>query len=251
MLRYSRQILLPHIDLAGQQRLLASSALIVGAGGLGSPAALYLAGAGVGHLYIADGDTVELGNLQRQIAHTTERLGQPKARSAQIAAQQLNPTIAVTPLPALTETATIAEHARTVDVVLDCSDNFATRFAVNEACIASRRPLVSAAVLRWELQLTTIPAGGSPCYRCLFGAGARSDESCSDSGIIAPLPGVGGSLQAIEAIKVLTGAGAPLYGRLLTMDVLQLSVRTIRLPADPECPVCASEPRARAGIVSG
>lgn len=240
LLRYSRQILLPQIDLSGQQRLAASTVLIVGAGGLGSPACLYLAGAGVGRLIIADGDTVELANLQRQIAHATSDIGKAKSTSAAASAKALNPEITTTSLPALNSQEDICAQASSADVVLDCSDNFTTRFAVNQACVTTHRPLVSTAVIRWELQATVFPAGGKPCYRCLFADSEQSQESCTSSGVIAPLPGIGGSLQALEAIKLLTAAGDPLISRLLIMDTLTMRTRTLGIPADPTCPVCSS-----------
>lgn len=239
LLRYSRQILLSEIDAAGQQRLAASTALIIGAGGLGSAAALYLGAAGAGRLLLADGDRVERSNLQRQIAHTDADLGREKARSAAEAVARRNPGIHIEPLAARLEGAALAERVRQADVVVDGSDNFATRFAVNAACTAAGRPLVSAAVIRWELQLSVFAGGGRPCYRCLFSEGeAEGGERCSETGVVGPLPGVGGSLQALEAIKVLTGAGRPLYGRLLVMDTLGMRTRTLEIPADPACPVC-------------
>ncbi|BAU56488.1 sulfur carrier protein adenylyltransferase ThiF [Halorhodospira halochloris] len=241
LLRYSRQILLPQIDVAGQQRLLSSTALIIGAGGLGSPVCMYLAGAGVGKLIIADGDTVELANLQRQIAHTTADIGQPKSKSAASAVYNLNPEVITNTLPALNDHELICEQARRVDLVIDCSDNFATRFAVNRACLATEKPLVSAAVIRWELQVATFSPTGEPCYRCIFGGGDVSHEGCSDNGVIAPLPGIGGSIQALEAIKLLANAGEPLIGRMLVMDTLSMRTRTLKVPADPNCPNCARE----------
>lgn len=240
LLRYSRQILLAEIGVEGQQRLADSTVLIVGAGGLGSPVCLYLAGAGVGKLAIADGDTVELANLQRQIAHTTADIGQAKSVSAANAARQLNPHIITSSLPALNDHESICEQARSADLVLDCSDNFATRFAINRACIATHKPLLSAAVIRWELQTAVFPAGGAPCYRCLFAEDEERQEGCSDSGVIAPLPGIGGSIQALEAIKLLTGAGKPLSGRILVMDTLTMRTRTLQIAADQNCPACSA-----------
>ncbi len=241
LLRYSRQIMLPEIDAAGQQALADASVLLIGAGGLGSPAALYLGAAGVGRLVIADADHVELSNLQRQIAHGTPDLGRPKVESARDAIHRLNPTVEVTPLPQRLEGDALDEAVAGVDLVLDGSDNFATRFAVNAACIRRRRPLVTAAVIRWEVQVAVFRGdrGEGPCYRCLFPETEDQRETCSETGVAAPLPGVAGSLQALEALKLITGAGEPLQGRLLIMDALSMRVRILHVPADPECPVCS------------
>jgi adenylyltransferase/sulfurtransferase len=201
-----------------------------------------LAGAGVGHLTIADGDTVELANLQRQIAHATSAIGQVKSTSAAAAVHRLNPQIETTALPALNDHESLCEQACRADLVLDCSDNFATRFAINRACLAARKPLVSAAVIRWELQLAVFAAQGKPCYRCLFEEGQEHQGGCSDTGVIAPLPGIGGSMQALEAIKLLASAGGTsLTGRLLVMDALNMHTRTLQVPADSGCPACSSE----------
>lgn len=240
LLRYSRQIMLPQVDAAGQERLLASTALVVGLGGLGSPAALYLAAAGVGRLLVADDDVVELTNLQRQILHRNADLGRPKAESGRDALVALNPTVEVVPIARRLEGDALVEAVARADVVVDASDNFTTRFAVNEACVRARRPLVSGAAIRFEGQVSVFHAEqpGSPCYRCLYGEGAEVPETCSENGVIAPLVGIIGSIQALEALKVLLGIGDPLWGRLLLFDALEMEWRTVRVPRDPACPVC-------------
>jgi len=239
LLRYSRQIMLPQIDAAGQQRLGDARALIIGIGGLGSPASMYLAAAGFGELVLVDHDQVDLSNLQRQIVHTTDRIGTPKTESAAQALEALNPhcrTIAIN--HQLDEDALLKE-ARLADVVLDCSDNFATRFAVNAACVATDTPLVSGAAIRWEGHLSVFTGRpGEPCYRCLYGSGEGPEDTCTANGVVAPLVGIIGSAQALEAIKLVTGAGTPVIGRLLILDALDMSWRSIRLPKDPACPVC-------------
>ncbi|MBK5943378.1 MAG: molybdopterin-synthase adenylyltransferase MoeB [Halorhodospira halophila] len=239
LLRYSRQIMLPELDIAGQQRLAGSRALIVGAGGLGSPLALYLGAAGVGELRIADDDTVDLSNLQRQIAHRHDAIGQPKATSAARAVAARNPEITLSPLQEHLEGGRLSAEVAAADVVIDATDNFATRFALNAACVAAQRPLVSAAVIRWELQVTAFRPGGRPCYRCIYAEGDEPQLTCSESGVLGPLPGVAGTLEAVEAIKILSGAGDPLFGRLLLIDALRMRLRTLTVNADPHCPVCA------------
>ncbi|RXZ44575.1 HesA/MoeB/ThiF family protein [Crenobacter cavernae] len=240
LLRYSRHILLPEIDIAGQERLLASRALIIGAGGLGSPVALYLASAGVGHLTIVDDDVVELTNLQRQIAHDTASLGHGKAESAAKRMRAMNPDIAVTPVAERLEGARLAELVAAHDLVLDCSDNFATRHAVNKAAVSARAPLVSGAAVRFSGQLAVfdsrVPA--SPCYHCLFPEeGEATDGPCATFGVLSPLVGVIGSLQAVEAVKLLSGL-KPALGRLTLYDALTGDFRSLRVPRDPGCPVC-------------
>ncbi len=240
LLRYSRHLLLPQIDAEGQARLLQSRALIVGLGGLGSPAAIYLATSGVGHLVVSDFDTVELSNLQRQILHDSGDLGRPKAESAAATLQRLNPEVEVTTFQRRLEGEELEEQVRRADLVLDASDNFATRHAINEACVRSATPLVSGAAIRMEGQVALFPNDGSgaPCYRCLYRDGTELAESCSENGVLAPLVGVVGSLQAAEAIKALLGIGTPLSGRLLLLDLLAMEFRTVTLHRDPECPVC-------------
>ena len=240
LLRYSRQIMLPELGIEGQERLGRSRALIVGAGGLGSPLALYLGAAGVGELRIADDDAVDLSNLQRQIAHCDDGIGRAKAASAAEAVNARNPEVRAVALTERLHGDALEREVASADVVVDATDNFATRFELNAACVAAQRPLVSAAVIRWALQVSTFRAGGRPCYRCLYAEGDEPQLSCSEAGILGPLPGVGGSLEAVEAIKVLSGAGEPLYGRLLVVDALHMRLRTVGVPADPSCPVCAA-----------
>ena len=244
LLRYSRQIMLPAIGIEGQERLLASRVLILGLGGLGSPAAMYLAAAGVGTLVLADFDRVDLSNLQRQILHTTPRIGTLKTESAKEAVLALNPDCRVETVDRLLEPEELAAETTRADLVLDCSDNFATRFAVNAACVASRTPLVSGAAIRMEGQVSVFSGQpGDPCYRCLYDEAEEIDESCSENGVLAPLVGIIGSLQACEAVKLLTGAGASLTGRLLLLDALQMEWRMLKLQADPNCPVCGEAAR--------
>lgn len=241
LLRYSRHILLPQIDIAGQQRLLASRVLIVGVGGLGSPAALYLASAGVGHLTLADGDQVELSNLQRQIAHDMTGLGRNKAESAADGLRALNPDIDVVTLPLRLDAAALHHWVAQHDVVLDCSDNFATRHAINRVAVACGVPLVSGAAMAFDGQLAVFDSrqADSPCYCCLFPEQASvQDESCATFGVLAPLAGVIGSLQAAEALKLLLGMAPPL-GQLLLYDGASCHFRHLQLPRDPACAVCA------------
>jgi molybdopterin/thiamine biosynthesis adenylyltransferase len=241
LMRYNRQILLPDFDIAGQERLQQSRVLIVGLGGLGCPAALYLAGAGIGELVLVDGDEVELSNLQRQIAHTGGDIGTNKARSAATAIAAINPEVTLDVIEqALVETAMPALLAR-VDLVLDATDNYPVRFALNRACITAGVPLVSAAAVGSEGQLAVFdPLRGGPCYRCLYTEGdAETALSCSESGVLAPLVGTIGSLQAMEAVKILTGFGEPLRGRLLVVDLRSMEFRQLALSARPDCPACS------------
>ncbi len=240
LLRYSRQIMLPQVDVAGQEKLLASRVLIIGAGGLGSPAAMYLAAAGVGQLVIADHDVVELSNLQRQLLHHDSDIGRPKADSASDTLRTINPDVAVTPLATRLEGPQLAGEVRQAHVVLDCSDNFDTRFAVNAACVRHRTPLVSGAAIRMEGQVAVFTAGkaGSPCYHCLYRDGEDAEQTCAENGVLAPLVGIIGSLQALEALKVLLGLGDTLAGRLIVFDGLAHEWRTLKLQRDPECPTC-------------
>jgi len=239
LLRYSRQIMVPGLDIDGQERLLASRVLIVGLGGLGSPAALYLAAAGVGHLVLADFDRVETTNLQRQILHGTADVGRLKTASATERLHALNPDTTLTPINTPMDTEQLNEWASKVDLVVDGSDNFTTRFAVNAACVAARRPLVSGAVIGMDGQLAVFrPDQGGPCYQCVYPDTGEAAQSCSETGVLGPLPGVIGSLQAVETIKVLTGLGTPLDGRLLIMDALGQNWRRLNLHRDPNCPIC-------------
>ena len=239
LLRYSRQILLPQFGVEGQERLMASSVLVVGAGGLGSPVALYLAAAGVGRLIIADFDRVDLTNLQRQILHATDRIGTPKAESARRTLHALNPEIEIVPIGRKLEAELLQEQVAASDAVVDASDNFATRFAVNAACVATGRPLIAGAVIRWEGQVSVYTGRpGDPCYRCLYGNGGEVEDTCSENGILAPVAGIVGSIQATETLKVLSGVGTTLAGRLLILDALEMRFRTLTLTRDPACPVC-------------
>ena len=245
LVRYSRQILLPQIDVAGQETLLASRALLVGAGGLGSPAALYLAAAGVGRLVIADPDRVELSNLQRQILHHLNDLGRPKVASATDTLAMINPEVRVTPIAERLQGQRLDEEVARADLVLDCSDNFDTRFAVNAASVARRTPLVSGAAVRLEGQIAVFLPGSddSPCYACLYHAGVQEDQTCSENGVLSPIVGIIGSLQALEALKVLLGLGETLCGRLVIFDGTVHEWRTLKLHRDPHCPVCAGGQR--------
>lgn len=241
--RYSRHLRLPQMGIEGQRRLLRSRALIVGLGGLGSPAAMYLAASGVGTLVLSDFDQVELSNLQRQIVHGTSDLGRHKVESARDRLHELNPEVVVHPLPwALDDTELFSEVVQ-ADVVLDASDNFETRFQLNRACVRAKTPLVSGAAIRLEAQVSVFePARpDSPCYRCLYSDESRAGETCLELGVLAPLLGIIGSLQAVEALKLLVGIGSTLTGRVLLLDALHMEWRTLRLPKDPRCPVCSGQ----------
>jgi molybdopterin/thiamine biosynthesis adenylyltransferase len=247
LLRYSRHILLPQIGIEGQQKLLESHALLIGAGGLGSPIALYLASAGVGRITICDHDTVDLTNLQRQIAHRTESIGSMKVDSARKALAAINPEVDVVALPERIEGQRLEELVASADVVLDGSDNFATRHAVNRACVRLRKPLVSGAGVRFDGQIAVFDMRSpqSPCYHCLFPEhGDNEDVRCAVMGVFAPLVGIIGAMQAAEALKLLAGIGTPLTGRLLLLDALAMEWRAMRLARDPACTVCStSTPR--------
>jgi adenylyltransferase/sulfurtransferase len=239
LLRYSRQIMLPELGIEGQQRLRESRALIVGLGGLGSPAAMYLAAAGIGTLALSDDDQVDLSNLQRQILHTSERIGLDKTRSAQAGLNALNPETSLVLHTGRLSGEALHAAVQAADLVLDCSDNFDTRFALNRACREARTPLVSGAAIRWDAQITVFDSRpGSPCYRCLYPQDGEEELRCSENGVIAPLVGIIGAMQALEAIKLLCGVGEPLGGRLLMLDALQMQWRELRLRPDPDCPVC-------------
>jgi adenylyltransferase/sulfurtransferase len=243
LLRYSRHILLPEIGIEGQERLLAARALVIGAGGLGSPVALYLASAGVGGLTLCDDEAVDLTNLQRQIVHRTESIGRKKVDSARATLAAINPEVRVAALAERVDGKRLEALARDADVVIDGSDNFATRHAVNRACVRLKKPLVSGAAVRFDGQVAVfdLRAPGSPCYACLFPEhGESEDVRCAVMGVFAPLTGIVGSIQAAEALKVLAGMGETLAGRLLLLDALAMQVRTIRLARDPACPVCST-----------
>ena len=242
LLRCSRHILLPEIGIEGQQKLLHAHALIVGAGGLGSPAALFLAASGVGTLTLCDGDTVDLTNLQRQILHRTSSIGKPKVESAQAGLAGINPDVRVIALNERAGAARLLELAAQADVVLDCSDNFATRYALNRACMQLGKPLVSGAATRFDGQVTVFDLrhAHSPCYHCLYPEQAEAEETrCAVMGVFAPLVGIIGSLQAAEALKLLLGTGASLCGKLLLLDALRMEFRAVKLSKDKTCPVCA------------
>jgi molybdopterin/thiamine biosynthesis adenylyltransferase len=241
LLRYSRHILLDEIGVEGQERIMQARALVVGVGGLGSPVALYLATAGIGHLTLVDHDTVDLTNLQRQIAHTEARVGQPKVESARQALLAINPQLQVTALSERADAARLNALVSDADVVLDCSDNFTTRQAINAACVRHGVPLVSGAAIRFDGQLAVYNPkdSSSPCYACVFPPDADFEETrCATMGVFAPLVGIIGSMQAAEALKLLSGAGEPAVGRLLMLDGRTMGWNDIRLPRNPECPVC-------------
>ncbi len=240
LLRYSRQIMLPQVDVAGQEKLLDSRMLIIGAGGLGSPAAMYLATAGVGHLVIVDYDNVELSNLQRQLLHRDQDVGRNKAESARDTLTAVNPEITVTAIPARLTGKQLDAEAKAAAVVLDCSDNFATRFEINRACVQQRTPLVSGAAVRFEGQLSVFDSRDkdSPCYRCLYEEGIEEDETCTENGVLSPVVGIIGAMQALEALKLVLSTGNGLSGRLLLFDGLAHDWRTLNLTRDPACPVC-------------
>ncbi|MBI2368930.1 MAG: molybdopterin-synthase adenylyltransferase MoeB [Deltaproteobacteria bacterium] len=242
--RYSRHIILPEVGGKGQERLLASRALLIGAGGLGSPAAYYLAAAGIGTLGIVDFDDVDLSNLQRQILHRTDDVGRPKVESAREALQALNPDVRVIPYKEQLTSANILELLAEHDVVVDGSDNFPTRYLVNDACVIAGKPNVYGSVFRFEGQVTVFQPGQGPCYRCLYPEPPPPGlvPSCQEAGVLGVLPGVIGLVQAIETVKVLLKIGEPLIGRLLTFDALGLRFRELKLRRDPACPLCGEAP---------
>jgi len=241
LLRYARHILLNDFGIEGQEKLLASRVLVVGVGGLGSPVAMYLASAGVGTLLLADHDTVEISNLQRQIIHTSERLGAFKADSGKQAIHALNPSIQVETLINRMDDTSLSQTISQVDLVLDCTDNFATRHAINRACVRHRVPLVSGAAVRFDGQISVFDPRdpNSPCYHCLFPEAQDVEPmSCATMGVFAPLVGIIGTMQAAEAIKVLAGTGNPLVGRLLILDALDMRWHSVKVRRDPGCSVC-------------
>jgi adenylyltransferase/sulfurtransferase len=241
LLRYSRHILLPQIGVEGQQSIVNARALVIGAGGLGSPAALYLASAGVGTLVLADGDTVDLTNLQRQILHHTDAIGTAKAVSGKRTLGEINAECRVVALTERLSGARLDEEVAQADIVLDCCDNFATRHAVNRACVKFQKPLVSGAAIRFDGQVAVFDSrqSGAPCYHCLFPEADDVEEvRCAVMGVFAPLTGIIGAVQAAEALKLLIGCGTSLAGRLLLLDGLGMEWREIRVPRDPQCTVC-------------
>ena len=249
LLRYSRHILLPEVGVAGQARIADAAVLIVGAGGLGCPVALYLGAAGVGRLLLADGDTVDLTNLQRQIGHATAAIGENKADSLARSVRAINPEIEVRPIREALASSALGEAVAAVDLVVDASDNFATRHAVNRACVQYGKPLVSGAAIGFSGQLAVFDSrrANSPCYHCLFADHADEPElRCAEAGVFSPLVGVIGSMQAMEALKYLAQVGEVLVGRLLLWDGLRTEARVLKAPRDPACPVCG-QATAQAG----
>lgn len=239
LLRYSRQIILPEVGIEGQQALLDSTILLIGVGGLGSPSAMYLAAAGAGHLIIADFDKVELSNLQRQVIHHTDDIGAFKVDSAKVKMQGINPDIKITTVKDLDKSNLNAWVARS-DIVLDGTDNFNTRFKINQACVEEKIPLVSAAVIRFEGQLSVFKGyeADQPCYQCLYSVEGNSDENCTDNGILAPVAGMLGTLQALQAIKTILNLGEQLVGKLMVIDALNLSFRNVAINKDTSCTIC-------------
>jgi adenylyltransferase/sulfurtransferase len=239
LLRYARQIVLPGVGIEGQKTLLDSTMLLIGIGGLGSPSAMYLAAAGVGHLILADFDQVELSNLQRQVIHHTRDIGKDKVASAKETMLAINPNIKITTLTDLNKN-NISEWVQKVDITLDGTDNFDTRFKINQACVTECTPLVSAAVVRFEGQLSVFKGyqENQPCYQCLYSTTGNNDENCVNNGILAPVAGLLGTLQALQAIKVILNLGEQLLGKLMVVDALDLTFRTITLNKDESCPIC-------------
>ncbi len=239
--RYSRQIMLPQIDIDGQLKLLDAKVLIVGAGGLGSPVAMYLAAAGVGHLVIYDDDSVDLSNLQRQIAHHTADIGVDKVISTRNTIKNLNPDVNVRAVKEQLAGETLENEVKNADVVLDCSDNFTTRFAINAACVRQKTPLVSGAAIRFEGQVSVFTPSKteSPCYNCLYQSDGEELQTCSTNGVISPIVGIVGSIQALEAIKLIAEIGETLTGRLLVIDGLAMEFNTLKLKKNPHCLTCS------------
>ena len=241
LMRYSRQILLTEVDVAGQLALKQSTVLIVGLGGLGAPVSLYLAAAGVGALYLADFDQVDESNLQRQIIHDSLGVGQSKVASAMQKLQALNPLVKLTGLTEVMDDDSLLNVISSVDVVVDCTDNFQTREAINKACVLAKKPLVSGAAIRLSGQVSVFDTRepNGPCYHCLYGAGEDEALTCSEAGVLGPLVGIVGSVQALETIKLLTNIGQGLSGRLLLLDALNTRFREVRVKKDPLCAVCS------------
>ena len=243
LLRYNRQIMLPEVDVQGQEKLLQSRVLIIGLGGLGCPVAMYLAASGVGTLVLADGDDVELSNIQRQIAHLTSSIGLKKVRSAANILSALNPNVDLIELPYHLTPDNLASEIKQADVVVDATDNFQIRFAINRACVAANTPLVSGAAIRFEGQVCVFDSrrGESPCYHCLYREDVQAEEnnSCAENGVISPLVGMIGTVQAMETLKLIMHIGEPLVGKLLILDALDMQWRCLTLPKDPHCEVCS------------
>jgi molybdopterin-synthase adenylyltransferase len=254
LLRYSRHILLDALGIEGQQGILDTHALIIGAGGLGSPAALYLASAGIGRITVVDDDVVDLTNLQRQIIHTEARVGMAKAASAQVALAAINPAVNVVPVQKRLAGAELEALVASADIVLDCTDNFATRHAINRACVHHRKPLVSGAAIRFDGQVSVydLRRDDAPCYHCLFPEGEDVEEvRCAVMGVFAPLTGIVGTMQAAEALKLAAGIGESLSGRLLLLDALNMEWRTVKFRRDPDCAVCGPNSGGRSGEYPG
>ncbi len=231
--------MLPEIGIDGQERLLDARVLLIGVGGLGSPVALYLAAAGTGHLTLVDFDTVDLSNLQRQIIHNFDSIGKLKVKSARKQLRKLNPDCQVNIIKQLLDEASLQTEIARHDIIVDATDNFATRFLVNRLCVVESKPLVSGAAIRWEGQITTFSNNAdSACYNCLYGTDGEEDESCTENGVLAPVVGIIGSMQAAEVIKLVTGAGKTLQGRLLVLDALHMEWRSLNIKRDPKCQVC-------------
>jgi len=250
LLRYSRHILLDAIGIEGQERILATHALIIGAGGLGSPVALYLASAGIGRITLVDDDTVDFTNLQRQILHVQSRVGMAKAESGKQALTAINPTVDIVPVQKRLAGAELDALVATADIVLDCTDNFSTRHAINRACVHHRKPLVSGAAIRFDGQISVfdLRRDDAPCYHCLFPEAEDVEEvRCAVMGVLAPLTGIIGSMQATEALKLAAGIGQSLSGRLLLLDALDMEWRSVKFRKDPDCAVCGPNGDARAG----
>ena len=243
LMRYSRHLLLPEVDYTGQQKLLAAKILIIGAGGLGSAAALYLAASGIGEIVIADHDEVELNNLQRQIVHDESTLGQSKVTSAAEHMRRINSKISIIPLKAKLSGELLSTSVAAADIVLDCTDNLTSRFAINQACVEHKKWLVSAAAIRWEGQISVYHCGfeDSPCYHCFYGGREDKRQNCSNNGVISPVVGVMGSLQAIEVLKLIIDQGEVLLGRVLLFDALSMQWQSMQLPKNPRCAVCGNE----------
>ncbi len=242
--RYSRQIILPEVGGLGQRKLLSARVLLIGAGGLGSPTGLYLAAAGIGHIGVVDSDRVDLSNLQRQILHSTSDLGREKCASAKRSMELLNPDVTVVPYPLRLDSSNILSIISDYDIVVDGSDNFPTRYLVNDACVLARKPLSYAGILRFEGQATTIIPGTGPCYRCLYPEPPPPGlvPSCQEAGVLGATAGVMGAIQAAEVLKLVLGIGDPLVGRILIYDGLSMSLRTAHYGRDPECAVCGDAP---------
>jgi len=241
LLRYSRHILLPELGIDGQQKLLAAHVLVIGAGGLGSPVSLYLAASGVGRITLCDHDKVDLTNLQRQIVHQTDSIGMPKVESARRTLARINPEVKIVALAERVQGARLEELVHEADLVVDATDNFTTRHAINRACVRFGKPLVSGAGVRFDGQVTVfdLRRDDSPCYNCLFPEDGDAEEMrCAVMGVFAPLVGIVGSIQAAEALKLIMGVGEPLQGRLLLLDALTMHTRTVKLSRDPKCKVC-------------